>query len=392
VTARVNPQYGPAPGAGEGDQARTGSTASRRRARTALEAPLARCRRDGWRRRPSEPAAAPRRGAQERPLMPPGFGADFFYLLPEIVLTGGRCSSCCSRSSCPAPRARWPGSRSAVPRRHRPGAAAASSAETSRSPGLMAVDGFGLFFKVLFLLSAALTVLMSPRYLEDRARPPGEYYFLVLCATLGMMFMAGGIDLITLFIGLETMAVSFYILAGFLKPNRRSNEAAVKYFVLGTFSLGLLLYGMSLLYGLTGTTHLREIATALAGERAAAALRRDPAGGRPRLQDRRRAVPHVGARRLRGRPDAGHRVPLGRLEGGLVRDAAAHLHRGLPAFRLDGRRGTPFAVLRAGGPHDDGRQPRGADAEQHQADAGVFVDRARRLHAHRRRGRHRRAG
>jgi NADH-quinone oxidoreductase subunit N len=86
-----------------------------------------------------------------------------------------------------------------------------------------------------------------------------------------MMFMASGTDLITLFIGLETMAVSFYILAGFIKPNQRSNEAAIKYFLLGAFSLGILLYGMSLLYGLSGSTNLRNVATALAGQE------RDPA-------------------------------------------------------------------------------------------------------------------
>ena len=79
-----------------------------------------------------------------------------------------------------------------------------------------------------------------------------------------MMFMASGIDLVTIFIGLETMAVAFYILTGFLKPNRRSNEAAVKYFLLGAFSLGILLYGMSMLYGLSGTTNLRALATVLA--------------------------------------------------------------------------------------------------------------------------------
>ena len=81
-----------------------------------------------------------------------------------------------------------------------------------------------------------------------------------------MMVMAGGIDLITIFIGLETMAVSFYILVGFIKPNQRSNEAAVKYFLLGAFSLGILLYGMSLMYGLSGTTNLRVMATALVGQ------------------------------------------------------------------------------------------------------------------------------
>src|SRR2546425_841579 len=101
--------------------------------------------------------------------------------------------------------------------------------------------------------------------------PPGIsasdfYYFLILCATLGMMIMAGGIDLITIFIGLETMAVSFYILAGFIKQNQRSNEAAVKYFLLGAFSLGVLLYGMSLMYGLSGTTNLRVMAPLFAGQ------------------------------------------------------------------------------------------------------------------------------
>jgi NADH-quinone oxidoreductase subunit N len=81
-----------------------------------------------------------------------------------------------------------------------------------------------------------------------------------------MMIMAGGVDLITSFIGLETMAVSFYILAGFIKPNQRSNEAAVKYFLLGAFSLGILLYGMSLLYGLSGSTNMRAMAAVFAGQ------------------------------------------------------------------------------------------------------------------------------
>jgi NADH-quinone oxidoreductase subunit N len=132
--------------------------------------------------------------------------------------------------------------------------------------GLLAVDRFALFFKVLFLGAAAVTVLISMRYLDIEGVSPGEYYFLILCTTLGMMVMASGIDLISIFIGLETMAVSFYILAGFIKPNLRSNEAAVKYFLLGAFSLGILLYGMSLMYGLSGTTALRAMATAFVGQ------------------------------------------------------------------------------------------------------------------------------
>ena len=175
-----------------------------------------------------------------------------------------------------------------------------------------------------------MTVLMSTRYLEIEGAPPGEYYFLILCATLGMMIMAGGIDLITIFIGLETMAVSFYILAGFIKPNQRSNEAAVKYFLLGAFSLGILLYGMSILYGLSGTTNLRAMAPMLrrAGARPAARAGGHPGRRRHRVQDRGGAVPHVGARRLRRRADAGHGVSVGRIEGGVVRDAAADLPRG----------------------------------------------------------------
>jgi NADH-quinone oxidoreductase subunit N len=141
-----------------------------------------------------------------------------------------------------------------------------AGAHTTAVRGMIAVDGFATFFQILFLFAAGLTILMSPRYLQVEGARPGTYYFLVLSATLGMMFMASALDLVTIFIGLETMAISFYILVGFLKPNRRSNEAAVKYFLLGAFSLGLLLYGMSILYGLTATTNLRTIATLLAGE------------------------------------------------------------------------------------------------------------------------------
>ncbi len=126
--------------------------------------------------------------------------------------------------------------------------------------GLLSVDAFAVFFKVTCLGVAMLTVLMSDRYLAIEGMSPGEYHFLILCATLGMLVMAGAVDLVTAFIGLETMAVSFYILSGYLKPNPRSNEAAVKYFLLGAFSLAILLYGMSLLYAATGTTRLTEIA------------------------------------------------------------------------------------------------------------------------------------
>jgi NADH-quinone oxidoreductase subunit N len=201
--------------------------------------------------------------------MPEGFSPqDFYYLLPEMVLAGGALLVLLADALLPRHRAgllSWLALGVVVAT----GLALVPFADvtaTTIGRGSVAVDGFGFFFKVLFLLSATLTILASPRYLDIEGVRHGEYYVLILCATLGMMFMASGIDLVTLFIGLETMAVSFYVLVGFLKPNRRSNEAAVKYFLLGTFSLGILLYGMSLLFGLAGTTNLRELATVLAGQ------------------------------------------------------------------------------------------------------------------------------
>lgn len=201
--------------------------------------------------------------------MPAGISlSDFYYLLPELVLTAG--SLLVLVVDVLLPRQRRGKALFWVTM----GVLAATllsllpfaSARVEVANGLIAVDPFALFFKLTFLLAAGLTVLMSVSYLEVEGGSEGEYYFLILCSTLGMLIMAGGIDLITSFIGLETMAVSFYILAGFIKPNHRSNEAAVKYFLLGAFSLGLLLYGMSLLYGLSGTTNLRVMATAFVGQ------------------------------------------------------------------------------------------------------------------------------
>jgi NADH-quinone oxidoreductase subunit N len=129
--------------------------------------------------------------------------------------------------------------------------------------GTLAADSFFVFFGFLFLGSTALVILLSARYLEIEAEHHGEYYALMLFATVGMMFMVSGTELMTLFVGLETMAISFYVLTGFLRRDRRSNEAALKYLLLGAFSSGLLVYGFSLLYGLTGSTRLPVIHAAL---------------------------------------------------------------------------------------------------------------------------------
>ena len=125
--------------------------------------------------------------------------------------------------------------------------------------GMVRIDGFALLFKAIFLVAAGLAIGISTRYLDIEGEQHGEYYSLVLFATVGMMFIACGYDLISLYISLELMALTFYVLVAFTKREKRSNEAAMKYFLLGAFSSGVLLYGMSLLYGLAGSTNVGEI-------------------------------------------------------------------------------------------------------------------------------------
>jgi len=127
------------------------------------------------------------------------------------------------------------------------------------------VDGFLIFFAALFLVATALVILLSVKYLEMEREQEGEYYALLLFACVGMMLMASGTDLIVMFLGLETMALSFYVLTGFLRREKRSNEAALKYVLLGAFSSGILAYGFSLLYGLSASTNISAIRGALEG-------------------------------------------------------------------------------------------------------------------------------
>src|SRR5262245_23017566 len=94
--------------------------------------------------------------------------------------------------------------------------------------GMLAIDGFSAFFKLIFLIAAALSIAISLKYLDIERENHGEYYALILFATMGMMFMASAVDLITLYIGLETMAIATYVLVGFLRSNQRSNEASMK--------------------------------------------------------------------------------------------------------------------------------------------------------------------
>ncbi len=128
---------------------------------------------------------------------------------------------------------------------------------------VVAVDSFRLFANWIFLLGAALTIVASFAYVERQRLQVGEFYALILFATVGMMFMGGTRDLILIFLGIETMSVAAYVLTAYNRRDRKSAEAGLKYFLLGAFSTGFLLYGIALAYGATGTTNLVEMAASI---------------------------------------------------------------------------------------------------------------------------------
>ncbi|HBG46414.1 MAG TPA: NADH-quinone oxidoreductase subunit N [Deltaproteobacteria bacterium] len=129
--------------------------------------------------------------------------------------------------------------------------------------GMFAADNYSAFFKLIFYVVTVFTILVSLKYLKTEEIDMGEYYVLMLFSLTGMMVMASGADLLTIYLGLELASLPVYVLVGFLQKNRKSNEASMKYIILGAFSSAILLYGMSLVYGLTGTTELSAIAEAL---------------------------------------------------------------------------------------------------------------------------------
>lgn len=129
---------------------------------------------------------------------------------------------------------------------------------------MLVVDPFALFFKVLFLASTFIVIFLSIGSLELSGRPVGEYFTLLIATTLGMFLMASATNLITIYISIELVSITSFILATYLKTRRRSSEAGLKYTIYGAFSSGLMLYGISLLYGLTGTLNIYEIQTVLA--------------------------------------------------------------------------------------------------------------------------------
>ncbi|HET7719838.1 MAG TPA: NADH-quinone oxidoreductase subunit N [Acidimicrobiales bacterium] len=134
--------------------------------------------------------------------------------------------------------------------------------------GAYVVDNFALVLKALFLGVGFVVLLMSITYVEEGDYYEGEFYFLLLCSLLGMVVMSSSRDLITIFVALETLSIPAYMLAGWRKRDLKSNEASLKYYLLGVLASAIMLYGMSLIYGFTGTTILTEIGEQLAGNAA----------------------------------------------------------------------------------------------------------------------------
>src|SRR3989441_8386413 len=128
---------------------------------------------------------------------------------------------------------------------------------------MLVVDQYALFFKVIFLVIAAVMILASYNYVEKYVKAEGEFYALMLFSVTGMMLIASTSELISIYISFELLSIPLYVMAGLIRFNERSAEAAVKYVLLGAMSSAILLYGFALLYGLTGTTDLKGIATSI---------------------------------------------------------------------------------------------------------------------------------
>ena len=200
------------------------------------------------------------------PLQPPS-GHDLIGLLPELIVAGGFVLLLMSDLVIPASR------------RSRLAALSAlvmiaalvccvvqwNDASPGRTVyyGAFAYDRFGLFFNVVLLATGVLTVMISPAYLNQRGLHYGEYYALILASVAGMMLLAGASSLMVIFLAVELLSLALYILSGFARGDERSQEAGLKYLLLGGFASAFLLYGMALVYGTTGHTQLAQIGAAL---------------------------------------------------------------------------------------------------------------------------------
>ena len=207
--------------------------------------------------------------AQASPLVPlvTPSANDLLGLLPELILAGGFVALMLLDLFVSARHRSWLALAAFVAIAASFGASMwgwfDSGAGRTLYSGSFAYDKYSMFVNAVLLVSAALVIIISPQYLNRRGIHFGEYYALILAATLGMMLLAGAMSLMVIFLAIEALSISLYILSGFSRQEERSQEAALKYLLLGGFASGFLLYGMALVYGETGHTQLVQIGAAL---------------------------------------------------------------------------------------------------------------------------------
>ena len=190
---------------------------------------------------------------------------DLHAALPEIILTGALLVVLCVDLFLPDERKRWNG---LIAMLGVLGALVALGTlvgeRKTTFAGMFVIDAYALLFKFLFLTVAVIVILISADYLDENTRDSqGEFYFLLLSSFLGMLLMASARDLVMLFVALELVSAPGFLVAGFRKRDARSNEAAIKFFLFGVLSTAIMLFGMSLIYGVTRATNLTEVAAAL---------------------------------------------------------------------------------------------------------------------------------
>ena len=200
------------------------------------------------------------------------------------------------------------------------------------------LDALTTFLDLLFISIVAMTIVFAPDYLAPRNLPVAEFATVLVFAMCGAMVIAASADLLLLFLGLELMVLPGYLLAGYHKSDGYSTEGAIKYFLLGSFSSAIFLFGLAFVWGLSGSTSIADVASTLT--RVATGQTPFSPGlamgfaflttGR-RVQDRRRPVPLLDAGRVPGLADAGHGLSLGRAEDRGVRADPAAVRRGARA-------------------------------------------------------------
>ncbi len=195
------------------------------------------------------------------------YGADLLVILPELIVVGAACLLLVLEPLTPPSRKEllaWLSLGAlALCIGLTGGQISVLNLRVSAFSDLVVVDGYARFWKLLLYGVTGLTILMSLPYLKAERLQLGEYYGFILLALSGMMVMVSGADLLTIYLGTELMSLSLYVMAGLKRSSPRSLEASAKYFVLGAFSSGLLLYGISLLYGVAGGTKLGAVAAAI---------------------------------------------------------------------------------------------------------------------------------